>query len=218
VRSRTTLCELKTIDLLPGALGEAESRLAAAPAIGPSGERLAASLHTEIGPLNQVVQLWQHEGLEKDWRPPVSRLGETGRTPGLDGLELSSRSEMLVPLPFSPPLVPGAAGPWFELRIYRYAEPVDLDRLIAAWQAALPGRLARGPLTGVWRSADAGARQWIHLWPYRSLDQRAEVRREVRAAGVWPPGRVAEQLGLPPFRLLRQESKILVPAPFSPLQ
>jgi hypothetical protein len=40
----------------------------------------------------------------------------------------------------------------------------------------------------------------------------------VRQAGVWPPALVARRLGLPAFRFARQKSRILRPAPFSPLR
>jgi hypothetical protein len=50
----------------------------------------------------------------------------------------------------------------------------------------------------------------VHIWAYKSLGQRAAVRETARARGIWPPpgDNVA----------LRQETKILLPAAFSPIK
>jgi hypothetical protein len=51
----------------------------------------------------------------------------------------------------------------------------------------------------------------VHIWAYSGLDQRAKVRADAVAAGVWPPPGGAG-------RLLSQDNKILLPSAFSPLQ
>jgi hypothetical protein len=50
----------------------------------------------------------------------------------------------------------------------------------------------------------------MHIWAYKSLDERAAVRKKAVDTGVWPPpgGSVS----------LRQENKILLAAPFSPIR
>ena len=55
------------------------------------------------------------------------------------------------------------------------------------------------------------ANAFVHVWAYNSLDQRAKVRDEARAKGVWPPPGGGD-------RLLTMENKILMPSAFSPLQ
>jgi hypothetical protein len=204
-------CELRTIDLVPGAVEEAEKRLAAWLAAMDGAARLAGSFHTEIGPLNQLVQLWDDQDEDAGEVTPESLAV-------LAGLVVGVRRERLRPLPFSPPLPTIEVGPWFELRLYECATAEDRDRLAEAWRVALPERLARGPLAGVWESIDPSQRLWVHLWPYPSLDRRTELRREVRQAGVWPPALVARRLGLPAFRFARQENRVLRPAAFSPLR
>ncbi len=52
----------------------------------------------------------------------------------------------------------------------------------------------------------------IHLWPYKSLDERMAIRSKAEADGIWPPksGDVVD--------VLSQENKLMLPAPFSPMQ
>jgi hypothetical protein len=60
------------------------------------------------------------------------------------------------------------------------------------------------------------AYKFMHIWPYPSLDARAATRSKAQAAGAWPPS--PQKYGTPPYQLLHQENKILIPASFSPLQ
>ena len=50
--------------------------------------------------------------------------------------------------------------------------------------------------------------KFVHIWAYESLNQRAEVRAEAIARGIWPPSGRRETLK-------SQQSKILLAAPFS---
>ena len=52
--------------------------------------------------------------------------------------------------------------------------------------------------------------RWTHIWAYDSFEQRMIVREETRALGIWPPAS--------PVVPIHQESKLLIPAEFSPLQ
>jgi hypothetical protein len=55
------------------------------------------------------------------------------------------------------------------------------------------------------------ANRFIHIWAYKSLDQRLQVREQGRKAGIWPPKGGGDEL-------LAQETKIVMPSAFSPLQ
>ena len=66
------------------------------------------------------------------------------------------------------------------------------------------------PLVGCWYSDAGGEGNYVHMWAYRSLDERMRIRAEARAAKVWPAPDF-----LPPDR---QENKILLPASFSPIR
>jgi hypothetical protein len=202
---------LEQIDLEPGSLPDVERSLGEATA-GERGGPEPASFRTEIGPLNRIVRLLRGAGVEAS-----EARGATPPWPEAALAHVRARTaEPFEPLPFSPELEIAGLGPWFELRIYEAVAEEDLARMARAWEAALPARLERGPLAAVWRSPPGGARRWLHLWPYCSLDERAELRRSVRADGIWPPPLVARRLGLPAWRVARQESWLLVRWPRCP--
>ena len=50
----------------------------------------------------------------------------------------------------------------------------------------------------------------MHIWAYKSLDERTDVRKKATAEGIWPPP------GDSP--VIKQENKILLAAPFSPIK
>ena len=56
-----------------------------------------------------------------------------------------------------------------------------------SWGKHLPGRLALSPLIGVFTSDIGGLNQWVHIWAYKSLDERVAVRKKAMEAGIWPP-------------------------------
>jgi hypothetical protein len=53
--------------------------------------------------------------------------------------------------------------------------------------------------------------RFLHIWPYRSLDERVRLRAKAVADGVWPPPGG-------PGQLTAQQSDIYLPAAFSPLR
>jgi len=55
------------------------------------------------------------------------------------------------------------------------------------------------------------ANRVIHIWAYKSLDERAAIRNQARELGVWPPPGVSDTL-------LTMANKIMMPSAFSPVQ
>jgi len=112
---------------------------------------------------------------------------------------------------------PGKQGPFFEMRVYNYAAG-QLPNLTKAWTLAIPNRLKHGPATAILYSELGGLNQFMHIWPYKSLDERWALRNKLRETGEWPPSVVAKKAGLPEYHLVQQENKIVMPSAFSPLQ
>ncbi len=210
--------EVRTYDLRPQSVAEVEERFAAAYESRRRISELGAFFHTEIGPLNQIIQIWPYKDFSHRQACLAAAARLDGWPPRLDEFIVKRRSDIFVPLPPSPALQPGQYGPYFEFRLYTYATEAELPNLIAAWEIALPERLKFGPLTALWRSEIGAENRLLHIWPYRSLDERAAVRKKLRDAGAWPPWHVAKQRGLPGYALLHQENKIVMPAAFSPLK
>ena len=66
------------------------------------------------------------------------------------------------------------------------------------------GRIKLSPLTGGFTSDIGGLNQWMHIWAYKSLDERVAIRKKATSEGIWPPP------GDSP--VLKQETKILLVA------
>ena len=121
------------------------------------------------------------------------------------------------PFDISPELKPGKQGPWFEMRTYTYP-PGELPVIQENWAKALHVRTQFGPVTAIWYSELGGLNKFVHIWPYKSLDQRNEIREKAHATGMWPAGTMAQKEGRRHYNLVAQENKFLMPSSFSPLQ
>jgi len=209
--------EVRTYDLKPGSVPEAEKRFGEAYEKRKKYSELAAFWHTEIGPLNQIIHVWPYKDLEERARIRAAAVKDGAWPPKTSEFMMSQRSDIMMPFSFSPELKPGKMGPYFEMRTYTYASG-ELPKFVQLWEKALPSRLKVGPLCAVWYSELGGLNKFVHIWPYPTLDARNETRKKAQDTGMWPPSVVAKKEGLPVYQLVAQENKILMPAAFSPLQ
>ena len=173
--------------------------------------RMAGHWYTEVGHLNQMVAIWPYENLEQ--RAELRQRAEAGPNPKWppDSAELivDMVSQIYQPAPFMRPLGAGSMGPLYEMRLYTYPAEA-IPAVLEGWGNRIDEREKFSPLVGCWYSEGGGLDNFVHMWAYRSFDERLRVRAEARAAGVWPTP------GMPPPD--RQENKILVPFSFSPMQ
>jgi len=211
--------EFRTYDLKPHSLPELEKRFAEGYETRKKFSQLAAFWHTEIGPLNQIIHVWPYKDLEERTRIRDTAVKEgAGKWPPKTAeFMVRQRSEIFLPFAFSPEMKPGKQGPFFEMRVYTYAAG-QLPNLTKAWTLAIPNRLKHGPATAILYSELGGLNQFMHIWPYKSLDERWALRNKLRETGEWPPSVVAKKAGLPEYHLVQQENKIVMPSAFSPLQ
>ncbi len=210
--------EVRTYDLKPRALPEVEKRFGELyEAKRRKYSELAAFWHTEIGPLNQIVHIWPYKDMEERTRIRATAVKDKAWPPSIGEFLVNMRSDIFIPFDISPELKPANVGPYFEMRTYTYA-PGELPVIMKNWENAIQARLKYSPLTAAWYSDVGGLNKFVHIWPYKSLDQRWEIRNKIRADGVWPPSDVAEKQGGRGYTLLSQENKILMPAAFSPLK
>jgi hypothetical protein len=210
--------EIRTYDILPHSQPEVEKRFGEAYEKRKQLSPLAAFFHTEIGPLNQIIHIWPYKDLEERGRIRADAVKQGIWPPKISEFVLSQQSDIFVPLSISPEMKPGKQGPFFEWRLYTLAHAGELPKLEAAWGAAIGDRLKYSPVTAIWRSEIGGLNKFLHVWPYKSLNERWEIRNKIREAGVWPPSSVAKKKGLAEYHLSKQENKIVMPSAFSPLQ
>jgi hypothetical protein len=115
-----------------------------------------------------------------------------------------------VPFPFTPVFEPGNFGPVFEWRDY-IVKPGMMPDIIDRWGKVIDTRTARSPVTMVMYTDLGSLNRMVHIWPYKDLEHRREVREKAAADGIWPPAGGAGTLHT-------QDNKILYAAPFSPIQ
>ena len=202
--------EIRTYRIAPGSLAEVEKRYGEAYEYRKKHSALTAFLHTEIGPLNEIVHIWGYRDLAERARIRGEAAKDANWPPKIREFVRAMRSEIVVPFTFVPEVRPGKVGPIFELRYYTL-KPGTLPDVAQGWEAKLPERMKLSPVVLVGGVEFGRANGFVHVWAYSSLDQRARVRDEARQNGVWPPPGG-------PDRLLTQENKVLLPSAFSPLQ
>jgi hypothetical protein len=200
--------EFRTYRVAPRSVAEVERIFAEAYEHRKKYSELTASWHTEIGPLNEIVQVWAYQDLGERARIRAEAAKDPNGPPKIRDYVVSTRSQIVVPFPFLPDVRPGKLGPVFELRYYTY-KPGAMPQVRKNWEAALPARLRLSPLLIAGAIEFGHADGFIHVWAYQSLDQRMKVRAEAIAARIWPPAGGED--------LVTQENKILLPAAFSPL-
>ena len=201
--------EFRTYTLHPRTVPEFIKRFGDALPKRERFSKLAAFWYTEIGPLNQVIHVWPYENALERSKIRADAVKDGSWPPKTGEVILEIKSEIFDPMPFSPPLTPSSNGPFFEMRTYTL-QPFSVPGMAERWKEHLPARTKLSPLTGVFASDAGRLYQWLHIWPYKSLDERVAVRKKAMAEGIWPPP------GDTPT--LREEAMILLAAPFSPIK
>src|SRR5688500_10366 len=64
-KETSVIYEIRTYNVKPGAVAEWEGRFAEAYSVREKYSPLGGMWHTDIGPLNQVVHIWQYENLQE---------------------------------------------------------------------------------------------------------------------------------------------------------
>jgi hypothetical protein len=169
---------------------------------------------SEIGTLNQLVHMWSWNDLAERQRQRALLRAKPewteGYTPEVD--KLVHRREVEIINPVLPVRAPAEAGNFYELRAYR-THPGKVAPWLKLFTGVLPAREKYSKIVGLWQSEIGEQNQVMHLWAYRDLKERSEVRARVLQDPQWQ-AYLAESAPL----LRHMTSTILVPARFSPLR
>jgi hypothetical protein len=205
--------EVRTYTLKPGTVAEFESRFEQRHPFREKYSKLGAFWHTEMGPLNQVIHVWEYEDLtqREEAREAASQDRDLQRLPGGREFVVEQQSEAVMPAPFMHPLGSRdyGSGNIYEMRTYTY-EPGGIPEVLKAWEQAIPYREEYSPLAACWYTEFGGLNRFTHVWVYPNLNERTRIRAESRQGSHWPP-----QASVRP---VRQENKILMSAAFSPVK
>lgn len=203
--------EFRTYQLKPGSLPEVIERFGEGYRHRSKYSEMAAFWYTEIGPLNQIIHVWPYADAAERERIRGESSQDPNWPPRIHEFLVKMESEIFIPFPFSPELKAGKMGPVFEMRSYFVKPGGGLAATRERWEGQLPKRTALSPLAFVGHTDTGPLNKYIHIWPYESLEKRAEIRRNAVETGAWPPPGGVDTL-------VSQENRIMLAAPFSPLQ
>jgi NIPSNAP len=204
------LYEVRTYRCKPHTVNEVVKRFGEAYESRKKLSEMAAFFYTEIGPLNQVIHIWPYKDLNERARIRAESVKNPAWPPKIAEFIDEQVSEIFVPFSFTPEIKPGNYGPIFEWRSYTLTIGAAA-KVQENWGAAIPERSKRSPIL-IGMTTDLGPlNKFVHIWPYKSLDERAKIRAQAAKDGIWPPKGGAGTL-------VAQENKICLAAPFSPVQ
>jgi hypothetical protein len=201
--------EIRTYTLHPRATEDVEKLWGAAYPAREKYSPIAGFFHTEFGPLNEVISIWPYADLNERTRLRAESNNDPAWPPAIGEYIVNQKVEIVVPFDFAPPWQPGADGPYYELRQYTY-RPGSLGHIMKNWQESLPTRMqfSKPCLLGAVEMGPT-ANSFVHLWAYKSLEERDQVRAGAGKTGKWPPAGGREYY-------TAQQNKLMMPAAFSP--
>ena len=202
--------EVRTYHITPHKVPEVMKRFGEAYDARASISPLVGFFYTDIGPLNQIIHIWPYENIAERERIRVEAAKLPNWPPNISEFLEDMNSEIFIPFPFTPEFKPGNFGPVFEWRSYTI-KPHSVGGIQERWGEALEEREKLSPVLMGMTTELGPLNKFVHIWPYESLNHRAEIRAEAAAKGIWPPKGGGDEL-------LRQDNKILFAAPFSPIQ
>jgi NIPSNAP protein len=201
--------EIRTYEIGPGNLAEVEKRFGDAYEYRKKYSPLTAFWHTEIGPLNEIIHVWGYKDLAERARIRGEAAKDANWPPKTSEFIKAMRVEIINPFGFVPEPQPGKMGPIFEMRYYTL-KGGTLPDTAKRWEAAIPERIKLSPVVFAGGVEFGRANGFIHIWAYQDMNQRMQIRDEARKKGIWPPPGGGN--------LISQETKIVMPSAFSPLQ
>ena len=204
------LYEVRTYRLKPRSQNEVIKRFGEAYEDRKQHSEISAFFYSDIGPLNEIIHIWPYKNLADRTEIRAKAAASPNWPPHISEFLDEQLSEIFIPFPFTPEFKPGNFGPVFEWRSYTI-KPHSVGGIQERWGEALEEREKLSPVLMGMTTELGPLNKFVHIWPYESLNHRAEIRAEAAAKGIWPPKGGGDEL-------LRQDNKILFAAPFSPIQ
>lgn len=201
-----TLYELTTLEIK--VFSNAKVYEALQRTLPEAGGTLVGAFATDIGELSRVLLLRSFDDANA-LAAARQRLLLQSDPLGCAEWLVSLASNAYALFPFLAPPQPAALGRWYEFRTYGLKQGL-LAQTIAAWEEAVPKRHALSPLVGAFTALDGEQPRFLNIWAYAGLDERARVRVDAVAQGLWPP-----KGG--PASLTRMQSTVCAPLAWSPL-
>jgi hypothetical protein len=211
--------ELRAYTLVPGTQAEylRLSRDVGRKIRGDRFGKLEGAWTTDFGTLNQYVHLWSYPDLNERERLRKELAKDERWTkeyvPQTRPMVLAQENKILYAAD-GVPLTPPADGERhvYELRTYR-THAGKVPEWVGHFKVGLRAREKYSKIVGLWATDIAQLNQVVHLWAYRDLSHRIEVRAKAVQDPDW---QAFLAKGYP--LLAEMQSIVLIPAETSPLK
>lgn len=164
---------------------------------------------SDIGQLNQIVVLVSFAS-QQDLDAEKARLFAQENVFANAENIIKYSVEDFAGFDFLPEVELGEFGPVYEIRTYELKHG-GVPHVLNAWNNAVPERTKYSKLTIAMYALD-GTPRIVSIWPYKSLNERSEIRAQSVADGIWPPK------GGPQWLTHEMQSMIALPTAISPLK
>lgn len=169
---------------------------------------------TEFGTLNQVWHLWEYESLNERARLR-GELAKNERwtkeyVPAIRDLMLRQDIRFLNPIHGVTP--PEQEGGIYELRIYRM-KPTMLGGWAASFRDIMRVREKYSKNVGIWTGEAPQPNEAVHMWNYRDMKHRTEVRAAVAKDPEWQAF-VAKGAPI----IMEMQNMLLIPTDYSSMK
>ena len=174
--------EFRTYTLKPRSLAEVEKRFGEAYEYRKKYSPLTAFWHTEVGPLNEIIHVWGYKDLAERARIRAEAAKDANWPPKIREFIVDQTCEIVNAVPVRPRHHAGDAGP--DLRdppLQPMAGRCPASR--SAGRANLPERIKLSPLVLAGGVEFGDANGFVHIWAYKSMDQRLAVRERGAQGG-----------------------------------
>ena len=202
--------EFRTYTVRAGKLDETLERYGEAYETRKDIKPLAAFWVTEIGPVNQIIQVWPWEDLVERERLRVELAKLSTWPPGLGPRVVHQEVELFNEFPFVDNLQPGNHGPVYEMRSDQLG-PGAMRGVRASWEKSIPEIAKATPVVGALFSDMGTLNKVVRIMAHASLEAWGKANAKADADSAWPAG---DGDILP----LAQQVAIMRPAAFSPMQ
>jgi NIPSNAP len=198
-------CELITLTPRAGMLHEGIRRLESLVA----GPELLGCFHTILGNHPRIFVLRRSPAQTEHEVLRAQSVQNTG-VMALADLMKSVSFDIYHTLPCLPGIPTGRFGSLYEFRIYELQPMAALEAAHKGWADVIQVRLDLAPITAVMHSVTGQIPRLVHIYPYRDMQERLDIRERAIATGLWPPkgGSSRNQV---------MAAEMTVPAPYSPL-
>ncbi|OUY06855.1 NIPSNAP family protein [Acinetobacter populi] len=171
--------------------------------------KLLGVFFSDIGQLNQVV-IFLGFNSQADQESENQRLAEQENLFNSPEHIIRYSVEHFAGFDFLPEVELGEFGPVYEIRTYELKHG-GIPHVLNAWKNAVPTRTQYSKLTIAMYALDGNPRI-VSIWPYKSLNERSDIRAKSVADGIWPPK------GGPQWLTHEMKSMIALPTAVSPLK